>query len=192
MEELLSASDEQSRFPQQWLPDGSILLNSWPHIAGHNLFYRLPTSGTRKPVILRKGNKESFTDDAPIVSSDGHCAAYYSDESGQIEVYVASFPEFREERRVSANGAGAPLWRKDGKELFYITLDGKFMSVDVKCGPRLVTGIPKVLFQIPFRVDVRTIVYCVTENGNMFILSEPLDKNESLTVVLNWTAGLKQ
>jgi Tol biopolymer transport system component len=74
-------------------------------------------------VLLRKGNKESFTDDAPIVSSDGHCAAYYSDESGRFEVYVASFPEFRDERRVSANGAGAPLWRKDGKELFYITLD---------------------------------------------------------------------
>jgi hypothetical protein len=46
-------------------------------------------------------------------------------------------------------------------------------------------------FQIPFRVDVRTIVYCVTENGNKFILSEPVDSNQSLTVVLNWTAGLK-
>ena len=113
------------------------------------------------------------------------------DESGQLDVYVASFPAFRDERRVSANGAGAPLWRKDGKELFYITLDGKFMSVDVKCGARLATGVPKVLFQIPFPVDVRTIVYCVTENGNKFILGEPVDRNKSLTVVLNWTAGLK-
>ena len=192
-DELLSTSEDESRFPQQWLSDGSILLNSWGGrvAGGHNLFYRLPLSGARKPVLLRRGNKESFTDDAPIVSSDGHCAAYYSDESGRIEVYVASFPGFRDERRVSANGGGAPLWRKDGKELFYISLDGKFTSVDVKCGARLETGVPKVLFQVPFPVDVRTIVYCVAENGNKFILSEPIDDNQSLSVVLNWTAALK-
>jgi serine/threonine protein kinase/Tol biopolymer transport system component len=192
-DELLSVSQDQSRFPQQWLRDGSILLNSWPRAAGgRNLFYLLPLSGSREPLLLRKGNKESFTDDAPIVSSDGRCAAYYSDQSGQLEVYVASFPGFREERRVSANGAGAPLWRKDGKELFYITLEGKFMSVDVKCGTRLVTGVPKFLFQVPFPVDVRTIVFCVADNGNKFIFAEPVDSSESLTVVLNWTALLKR
>ena len=192
-DELLLASEDQSRTPQQWFPDGSILLNSWGGrvAGGHNLFYRLPLSGTREPVVLRKGNKESFDDNAPIVSSDGHCAAYFSDQSGQLEVYVASFPTFRNERRVSAKGAGAPLWRKDGKELFYITLDGKFMAVDVTCGARLVTGVPKVLFQVPFPVDVRTIVYCVAENGNKFIFGEPVDSNRSLTVVLNWIAGLK-
>jgi hypothetical protein len=75
--------------------------------------------------------------------------------------------------------------------LSYITLHGKFMSVDVKCGARVVTGVPKLLFQVPFPVDVRAIVYCVTENGNKFILAEPVDRNRSLTVVLNWTAGLK-
>ena len=189
-EELLLASDDQSSFPQQWLADGSILLNSWPRIpGGRGIFYRLPLSGSRKPVLLRRANLENFTDDAPLVSSDGHCAAYYSDQSGRIEVYVASFPAFRDERRVSDSGAGAPLWRKDGKELFYVTLDGKFMSVDVKCGTNLETGVPKVLFQIPFRVDVRTIVFCVTESGNKFVLGEPVDNKRSLTVVLNWTAG---
>src|SRR5215467_11669337 len=193
-DELLLASEDQSRTPQQWLPDGSILLNSWGGrvAGGHNLFYRLPLSGTRKPVLLRRGNKDSFDDNAPIVSSDGHCAAYFSDQSGQLEVYVASFPTFRNERRVSAKGAGAPLWRKDGKELFYITLDGKFMAVDVTCGARLVTGVPKVLFQVPFPVDVRTIVYCVADNGKKFIFAEPVDRNESLNLVLNWTAALKR
>jgi serine/threonine protein kinase len=191
-DELLSVSKDQSRFPQQWLRDGSILLNSWPLVAGgRNSFYLLPLSGSRKPVLLRKGNRESFTDDAPLVSSDGHCAAYYSDQSGQLEVYVASFPDFRDERRVSANGAGAPLWRKDGKELFYVTLDGKFMSVDVQCGERLVTGVPRFLFQLPFPVDVRTIVFCVAENGNKFIFAEPVESQETLTVVLNWAEGLK-
>jgi Tol biopolymer transport system component len=191
-DELLSVSQDQSRFPQQWLRDGSILLNSWPRVAGgRNLFYLLPLAGARQPLLLRKGNKESFTDDAPVVSSDGHCAAYYSDQSGQIEVYVASFPDFRDERRVSANGAGSPLWRKDGKELFYITLDGKFMAVDVKCGSRVVTGVPKLLFQVPFTVDVSTIVFCVAQDGNKFIFAEPIESREALSVVLNWASGLK-
>jgi Tol biopolymer transport system component len=190
-EELLSVSEDQSRFPQQWLRDGSILLNSWPRAGGHNLFYRLPLYGTRKPMLLHKGNKESFNDDAPVVTSDGRCVAYFSDESGRIEVYVASFPTFRHERRVSANGGGAPLWRKDGNELFYVSLDGKFMSVDVNCGRTLVTGAPKVLFEVPFRTDVRTIVYAVAQNGENFVLNEPVDRNQSLTITLNWPAGAK-
>ena len=192
-DELLAVSQDESRFPQQWLRDESILLNSWPRLGpGRNLFYLLPLAGSREPVLLRKGNKESFTDDAPIVASDGRCAAYYSDQTGQMEVYVATFPDFRYERRVSANGAGAPLWRKDGKELFYITLDGKFMAVDVKCGPRVVTGVPKLLFQVPFPVDVSTIVFCVAQDGNKFIFAEPIESQEALSVVLNWASGLKQ
>jgi hypothetical protein len=65
------------------------------------------------------------------------------------------------------------------------------MSVDVKCGARPETGVPMVLFQVPFPLDVRKIVYCVAENGNKFILGEPVDSHSSLSVVLNWTAGLK-
>jgi hypothetical protein len=66
------------------------------------------------------------------------------------------------------------------------------MSVDVRCGARLGTGLPKVLFQLPFPVDVHTIVYCLAENGNKFIFGEPVESNSSLTVVLNWIAGLKR
>jgi eukaryotic-like serine/threonine-protein kinase len=193
-DELLVVSDDQSRTPQQWFRDGSILLNSWggQAVAGHNLFYRLPLLGDHKLVLLRRGNKEYFSDDAPMVSSDGRCAAYYSDESGRTEVYLASFPSFQEARRVSDSGGGAPMWRKDGKELFYVTPDGKFMSVAVKCGLRPTSGVPKFLFQLPFPVDIRWIVYSVADNGNTFILGEPVDKDRSLTVVLNWTAGIKR
>ena len=62
----------------------------------------------------------------------------------------------------------------------------------MECGTRLVTGVPKVLFQVPFPVDVRTIVFCVADNGKKFIFAEPVDRNESLNLVLNWTAALKR
>ena len=46
--------------------------------------------------------------------------------------------------------------------------------------------------QVPFPVDVRTIVFCVADNGKKFIFAEPVDRNESLNLVLNWTAALKR
>ena len=66
-DELLALSDDQSRTPQQRLPDESILLNSWGSriTGGHNLFYRLPLSGARKPVVVRRGNKEFFRRQRP-------------------------------------------------------------------------------------------------------------------------------
>ena len=71
-----------------------------------------------------------FDKDNPRVSPDGHWVAYNSIESGRWEVYVAAFPTFADKRQVSVNGGCQPLWRKDGKELFYLTLEGKLMAVD--------------------------------------------------------------
>src|ERR1700730_7965623 len=133
-EELLYASNDQWKIPQQWLRDGSILLEFFATAGAPKRFYLRPTSGERKPALLFRGNNKDFREDAPIVSSDQRCAAYQSEESGRIEVYVAAFPTFRDKRRVSDSGAGAPLWRKDGKELFYVTLDGKFMAVGGQLG----------------------------------------------------------
>ena len=110
-EELLLASDDQWKIPQQWLRDRSILLEFFGSGGAPNRFYRLPTSVERKRVLLFRGNKD-FREDAPIVSSDERCAAYESDESGRVEVYVATFSRFQQKRRISENGGGAPLWRK--------------------------------------------------------------------------------
>jgi hypothetical protein len=80
------------------------------------------------------------------VTRDERWVAYQSTESGRWEVYVATFPFFSNRRQVSASGGCQPLWRGDGKELFYLTLDGRFSSVAVNpqtglpvaCAPRLV------------------------------------------------------
>jgi hypothetical protein len=55
--------------------------------------------------------------------------AYQATESGRWEIYVASFPSFKERRQISSSGGYAPHWRRDGKELFYLGLDGKLMVV---------------------------------------------------------------
>ena len=49
-----------------------------------------------------------------------------------MELYAASFPSFTDKRQVSRDGGGQPLWRHDGKELFYLSLQGKLMAIDTK------------------------------------------------------------
>jgi eukaryotic-like serine/threonine-protein kinase len=126
-EELIFQSGED-KFPTQWLNDGSVLFLNW---AGR-IFFQVPLSGDRKPVPLFQ---TEFPKLSPHVSPDGRWVAYSAADSGRFEVYVAAFPSFREKRQASSGGGCQPLWRKDGKELFYLSLSlDRMMSVDVKGG----------------------------------------------------------
>jgi Tol biopolymer transport system component len=183
-EELLLGSAEL-KFPKFWTKDGSILfLNQYGRT-----FYQLPLAGDRKPVVL---TKSEFDRDNPRVSPDGHWVAYNSLESGRWEVYVAAFPSFNEKRQISVSGGCQPMWRKDGKELFYRTLEGKLMVIEVKAGSSLETGVPLLLFQSPSNVNPVHSEYAVTADGKKFIFREPVGETTTpITVVLNWSAGLK-
>jgi hypothetical protein len=67
------------------------------------------------------------------------------------------------------------------------------MAVDVKAGATIETGVPKVLFQTPLVASPLNDQYCVTTDGRRFLLGEPLGAAaKPITVVLNWTAGLKR
>jgi Tol biopolymer transport system component/DNA-binding winged helix-turn-helix (wHTH) protein len=191
-EELLlnSEKDEFARkssrqIAQQWLEDGSILFIS---TAGSDTtaFYLWPRAQGRRPELLLKTD---FAKDSPIVSKDGKWVAYQSSESGRMEIYVAAFPTFTEKRQVSKDGGVEARWRNDGKELFYLSLDGKVMSVDIKTTTELEAGAPKMLFQTPMQQGN----YCVTGDGKRFLIGEPVEESSKpLTVVQNWTAGLKR
>ena len=85
------------------------------------------------------------------------------------------------------------MWRKDGKELFFMTLDGKLMITDVRAGSMLETGAPHVLFQSPGSMFPVNFEYSVTGDGKRFIFREPAgDSRAPIAVVLNWDAGLKR
>ena len=185
-EELVFQS-EGDKWAQQWFKDGSILFEG----ESGKVFYRLPLSGERKPVVLLE---TEFDKDNPRVSPDERWVAYQSTESGRWEVYVASFPSFEEKRQVSNDGGCQPQWRRDGKELFYLGLQGKMMSVEVKGGPSLETNAPKILFQTPLRVDPTSPAqYVAAGDGERFVFGEPVgESSKPVTILLNWTAGLKR
>jgi Tol biopolymer transport system component/tRNA A-37 threonylcarbamoyl transferase component Bud32 len=183
-EELLFGSGE-GKYPKSWIQDGKSIV--FINVDGKT-FYQLPLTGERKQVVL---SKSEFTRDNPHVSPDGHWIAYNSLESGRWEVYVAAFPAFNDKRQVSVSGGCQPMWRKDGKELFYRTLEGKLMVVEFKAGPALQTGVPLPLFQTPGRVNPIQSEYCVIGDGKKFIFREPVGESATpITVVLNWAAGL--
>jgi hypothetical protein len=67
------------------------------------------------------------------------------------------------------------------------------MSVEVKPGSGIETGAPRALFQTPLRVDPYSNLWEVTGDGKRFLFGEPIEEGGNpVTVVLNWTAGLKQ
>jgi len=123
---------------------------------------------------------------SPVISHDGKWIAYNSNESGRVEVYVASFPEFSQRRQVSNTGGSQALWRRDGKELFYLQLDGQLMSVELT-GSGLNPSAPRALFQTPLTPNPLWNQYSVTADGQRFLFLEPLEPDQ-VNVVMNWQA----
>jgi Tol biopolymer transport system component len=181
--ELIFDSAEK-KFAEDWSEDGSIIVID---LDGHT-FYRLSLAGERRLQVLFR---TPFGADEPHVSPDGRWIAYDSNESGRWEIYGASFPAFTGRRQVSIAGGGQPIWRKDGRELFYLSPGGTLMSVDVKASETLETSAPKALFQTPVIMNPRADQYCVTRDGQRFIVMEYLPDVSPISVVVNWPALLR-
>jgi Tol biopolymer transport system component/predicted Ser/Thr protein kinase len=194
-EELLLKSD-RDKFNSDWSPNRRYLLyiESVP-MSGNDLWI-LPLDGDRKPFAFIQTPLPASELHGRF-SPDGHWVAFSSNETQRREVYVQGFPSGIKQR-ISTGGGWEPKWRADGKELFYLTYDRTaLMAVDVKGAENrraFEVGAPHELFQASF--SIWPYGYDVTPDGQRFIIngvphgsaSAPV----SITVVLNWTAGLKK
>ena len=119
-----------------------------------------------------------------------------SNESGQWEVYVQSFPAPGGKWQVSNGGGAAPEWRRDGKELFYQAIDGRLMAVEVKGdSASFEAGVPRPLFDLHLGGFFPGIArYDVSRDGKRFVVNTVSEEPSALpiTVVLDWTANLKR
>ncbi len=92
--------------------------------------------------------KSEFCNAVAAVSPDGRWMAYRSNVSGRDEIYVERYPELGNRQQISTGGGRIPLWSRDGRELFFGSLDGRQMlAVPVQSGTTLVAGRPQVLFE---------------------------------------------
>ena len=80
-------------------------------------------------------------------SPDGEYVWFTSAESGRTEVYVEALPPAFGKWQISIHGGSQPRWRGDGRELFFLALDGKLMAADTRTGPSVTAGVPHPRFQ---------------------------------------------
>jgi len=135
----------------------------------------------------------SFGQGAAAFSPNGRFLAYDSNESGRLEVYVQTFPLSGQKWVISSGGGTLPRWRADGKELFYITEDGRLMSAELKSDSSFDRVVTKQLFQTDFR-RAPGYPFDAAPDGSRFLVNTPAEANNPapLVVVLNWRATLKQ
>jgi Tol biopolymer transport system component len=144
-------------------------------------------SGEDSVLVDTPGN-ELFS----VISPDGRRLAYASDETGQWEVYVASFPKAGERWRVSAKGGHQPRWNPGGSELFYIAPDRQMMSVRVLSSSKgFEWDAPRPLFQTAI-VDLGLFRGCwgyAVVLQRFLILTRWPQGLSPAVVVVNWESG---
>ncbi len=130
------------------------------------------------------------------LSPDDRWLAFVTDESGSSEVYVMPFTGVGDKKRISTAGGISPRWRRDGKELFYVSPDsGSVMSVAIADTSTFTAGLPVRLFDLQPADTARRpreIGYDVSPDGQGFLVSTPPEQPppRGIAVVLNWQREL--
>jgi Tol biopolymer transport system component len=142
------------------------------------------------------------------ISPDGRWIAYHSGELGRLDVYVDAYPGPGPRFQVSTNGGGSPVWRADGRELYYAQAVGggvargsgsgavDIMAVAVSPQPTMTFGAARKLFSGPYSMNAPARAWDVSGDGQRFLLLQPRvrqpDVISQLTVVENWVEELKR
>ncbi len=186
-------SKDQNKYVDDVSADGRYLLYDTGAGANGTELWALPLFGDRKPFVFVQGS--GFGAHSARFSPNGRFVAYDSNETGKMEIYVQTFPQQTGKWQISPSGGCEPFWRRDGKELFYLTPDNQLMAVPINADAATFhPGIPKPLFQaalIPFS-NWRNI-YSPSPDGQRFLMLTPegTAKPEPITVVVNWPAMLQ-
>jgi len=188
------------KIPLSWSPDTRFVMYSVAGGPTKSDLWVLPLQASQKAVPFLRTEYNEF---CARFSPDGRWVAYASDESGRDEVYVRPFsPDAPEAAAsgagdkflISDNGGSTVIWQRDGKELYYIDLDGKLMVVDVATRPVFHANVPRGLFQAPkFSNGFGLGPWAPSPDGKRFLFLVPQTQEQvPFTVVLNWQAALKK
>jgi hypothetical protein len=185
-------SSTDDLLPNSWSLDNRQILCTRQGAVGEHL--ELISVAGGEPTRFLSGNS---SDTNGQISPDGKWVAYASDESGNWEIYVTSFPGATGKWQVSRGGGAEPRWRGDGKEIFYIGPNGMLTAVSVDAAGVFVTGTPTPLFQIRARAPISStdiFTYDVAKDGKRFLVNryERPEHIPPLTILLNAPAGASQ
>jgi Tol biopolymer transport system component len=141
-DDVMPAADLQ--LPTSWSSDGRFLAfinTGFPRSDSETQsdiwLFDLARNRTRIPLLTTQ-----FHEANPVFSPDGKWLAFTSNESGNPELYIQPFRSggqsalVGERHLVSSSGALAVRWRRDGKEIFYLDLNGRVQAVNVRLAPQ--------------------------------------------------------
>ena len=190
-EKALLAEARNYHFPD-WSPDGKFLTYIWGFGEKMVSLWIVPVSGDAKPVAIVQPPSPQATIYAYRVSPDGKWVAYQSDESGQQEIYLTTFPSGEGKWRVSLNGGAYPAWSGNGKELFYKNLtDDFFVCAVTPNGSEVNVGTPQRLFHAA--APGIGLSFNVSSDGKRLLVNHSEEGVQTpLQLVTNWPAELQQ
>lgn len=181
--------------PLTWSPDkGSILF--WWIRSGSSLWSVRLDGGTEPSLIAGIASVAQF-------SPYGNWLAYSSVAEGANEIYIRPVESAERRLQVSPNGGILPRWRRDGKELFYITtLERKLVAVPMTwSGSDVEHGSPTELFSVPGAATGHSggpfHFYSVSPDGRRFLFPRPVSSPDAsasppITVIQNWAASIER
>jgi eukaryotic-like serine/threonine-protein kinase len=181
---------------------GNIVANDWSadgryiafedRTSGNVDLWVLPLFGDRQPLPLVR---TEFDESTAVFAPDGHWIAYSSNDGGRRNIFVQPFPDRGGKIQISRDGGSQPIWRADGRELFYLGSDGSLMAAPIDARGPFSAGVPQALFRtvVPLFKSSRG-QYAVTKDGKRFLAtSTPRPSSvASLTVAANWTATIRK
>jgi Tol biopolymer transport system component len=172
-------------FPNSWSLDNQQILCTHQTSSDYYLELMPVAGGEPTRFLTSKGSESSGQ-----ISPDGKWVTYASDESGNWEIYVTSFPSAAGKWQVSRGGGTEPRWSGDGKEIFYIAPSGMLMAVAVNGEGIFATGTPAPLFQIHGRAPISStdvFTYDVAKDGKRFLVNRYVKPEHvaPLTILLN-------
>jgi Tol biopolymer transport system component len=175
-----------------WSPDGKYLTYIWGEGEKITSLWALPVAPDTKPFTIVQPPSPQSNIQQYRISPDGRWVAYVSDESGQVEVYVTSFPEGKGKWQVSNNIAAEPAWSGNGKELFFKNLNDEFFACRVTSkGSEIEVGAPQRLFHASVPGIGRS--YDVSADGQRLLVNLAEEVGSApLYVAINWPAELKK
>jgi serine/threonine protein kinase/Tol biopolymer transport system component len=175
-----------------WTPDRRYLTYLWGDGSAPRSLWMVAAAGESKPAVIVQPPSAQSNLYNYRVSPDGHWVAYTSDESGQQEVYMTSFPGGSGKWKVSVNGGSYPAWSGTGKELFYQDIVNDFFVCPITAkGSDVEVGKPQHLFHastpgigVPFDVSL---------DGKRLLVNHADEEMQvPLHLVTNWLADLKK
>jgi eukaryotic-like serine/threonine-protein kinase len=172
--------------PNSWSPDDKQILCALQTTTqnSRSILVLVPVDGSTPAQF----HQSDGSDTNAQISADGKWVAYASNESGEWEIYVTTFPGATGKWQISRGGGTEPRWRGDSKELYYLGPTGTLMAVPVEAGGTFSSGAPTPLFQVRGRAQISStdlFTYDVAKDGQRFLVNEYLkpDHVAPLTIV---------